>query len=278
MKNKYTTLLLVIAAIITIFLARAVMASVIPAPRTFEIFDILAVAGASLVLLKSHRHLRRGDWTTALILGAVIGAGMLFATLFTPYPFLGIVHDNIGQAWVRGLFTFLATLGGLAIMGQGGPVQLHAANGNWKGMSRGILIGFFVGLPLAVFNVFALQFTQRQPIQWQHPPSALLDALQPGITEEVIYRFATWGLLWLVLRNDLPTQAVWVTGLLVTLIHGYAHFDDLFLQSPLTALGMGAIITLLWGLPPMLLARHQGLESAITFHWIQDVARFVAGF
>lgn len=278
MKNKYTTLLLVIAAIITIFLARAVMASVIPAPRTFEIFDILAVAGASLVLLKSHRHLRRGDWTTALILGAVIGAGMLFATLFTPYPFLGIVHDNIGQAWVRGLFTFLATLGGLAIVRQGGPVQLHAANGNWKGMSRGILIGFFVGLPLAVFNVFALQFTQRQPIQWQHPPSALLDALQPGITEEVIYRFATWGLLWLVLRNDLPTQAVWVTGLLVTLIHGYAHFDDLFLQSPLTALGMGAIITLLWGLPPMLLARHQGLESAITFHWIQDVARFVAGF
>ena len=278
MKNKYTTLLLVIAAIITIFLARAVMASVIPAPRTFEIFDILAVAGASLVLLKSHRHLRRGDWTTALILGAVIGAGMLFATLFTPYPFLGIVHDNIGQAWVRGLFTFLATLGGLAIVRQGGPVQLHAANGNWKGMSRGILIGFFVGLPLAVFNVFALQFTQRQPIQWQHPPSALLDALQPGITEEVIYRFATRGLLWLVLRNDLPTQAVWVTGLLVTLIHGYAHFDDLFLQSPLTALGMGAIITLLWGLPPMLLARHQGLESAITFHWIQDVARFVAGF
>ncbi len=278
MKNKYTTLLLVIAAIITIFLARAVMASVIPAPRTFEIFDILAVAGASLVLLKSHRHLRRGDWTTALILGAVIGAGMLFATLFTPYPFLGIVHDNIGQAWVRGLFTFLATLGGLAIVRQGGPVQLHAANGNWKGMSRGILIGFFIGLPLAVFNVFALQFTQRQPIQWQHPPSALLDALQPGITEEVIYRFATWGLLWLVLRNDLPTQAVWVTGLLVTLIHGYAHFDDLFLQSPLTALGMGAIITLLWGLPPMLLARHQGLESAITFHWIQDVARFVAGF
>ena len=111
MKNKYTTLLLVIAAIITIFLARAVMASVIPAPRTFEFFDILAVAGASLVLLKSHRHLRRGDWTTALILGAVIGAGMLFATLFTPYPFPGIVHDNIGQAWVRGLFTFLATLG-----------------------------------------------------------------------------------------------------------------------------------------------------------------------
>lgn len=215
---------------------------------------------------------------TALILGAVIGVGMLYATLFSPYPFLGIIRDNIGQAWVRGLFTFLATLGGLAIMRQGGPLQLHAANGNWKDMSRGILIGLAIGLPLAVFNIFALQFTQRQPIQWQHPPSALLDALQPGITEEVIYRFTMWGLLWLVLRNDLPTQAVWASGLLATLIHGYAHFDDLFLQSPLLGLGMGALIILLWGLPPLILARRRGLESAIAFHWIQDVARFVTGF
>ena len=163
-------------------------------------------------------------------------------------------------------------------MRQGGAVQLHAANGNWKDMSRGTLIGLAIGLPLAVFNVFALQFTQRQPIQWQHPPSALLDALQPGIMEEVIYRFALWGLLWLVLRNDLPTRAVWASGLLATLTHGYAHFDDLFLQSPLTALGVGALIILLWGLPPMLLAHRQGLESAIAFHWIQDVARFVTGF
>ena len=278
MKNKYTTLFLLIAAIIMIFLARAVMASMPSAPRTFEIFDILTAAGAILILLKKYRNLRRGNWMTALILGAVIGVGMLFATLFSPYPFLGILRDNIGQAWVRGLLTFLATLGGLAIMRQGGPVQLHAASGNWKDMSRGILIGLAIGLPLAVFNVFALQFTQRQPIQWQHPPSALLDALQPGITEEVIYRFTMWGLLWLVLRNDLPTRAVWASGLLATLIHGYAHFDDLFLQSPLLGLGMGALIILLWGLPPLILARRQGLESAIAFHWIQDVARFVTGY
>ena len=152
MKNKHTTLFLLIAAIIMIFLARAVMASAIPAPRTFDIFDILTVAGAFLILLKNHRHLRRGDWMTALILGAVIGVEVLFATLFSPYPFLGIVRDNIGQAWVRGLFTFLATLGGLAIIRQDGPLQLHAANGNWKDMSRGILTGLAIGLPLAVFN------------------------------------------------------------------------------------------------------------------------------
>jgi hypothetical protein len=37
-------------------------------------------------------------------------------------------------------------------------------------------------------------------------------------------------------------------------------------------------LTLIWGLPPFFLARRRGLEAAIAFHWIQDVARFLAGF
>jgi hypothetical protein len=145
-------------------------------------------------------------------------------------------------------------------------------------MLRGVWIGLAVGLPLAVFNVFALMFTQGQSITWQNPLSALLDALQPGIVEEVIYRFALWGLLWMVLLKTLPDKAVWLAGLLSMLVHSYAHFDDLFLQSPLTGFGMGAGIALFWGLPLTVLARRRGLESAVAFHWIQDVARFVAGF
>ncbi len=54
--------------------------------------------------------------------------------------------------------------------------------------------------------------------------------------------------------------------------------DDLFLQAPLVALGMGAVLALFWGLPPLILARRRGLESAIAFHWLQDAARFLAGF
>lgn len=278
MKNKYAAFFLLLAAIITIFLARAWLASAVAVPRTFEIFDILTVAGALLVLLKGYRNLQRTDWITALILGAIVGAEMVFATLFSPYPFLGFVRDSAGQAWVRGTFTFLATLGGLALMRQGGPVRFHISDGNWKGAGRGVIIGLAVGLPLAVLNIFALQSTQGRSIDWQNPLAAVLDALQPGIFEEVIYRFTLWGLLWLALRNDLPTHAVWAAGLLATLIHGYAHFDDLFLQSPLMGLGMGAALIALWGVPPLLLARRRGIESAIAFHWIQDMARFVTGF
>lgn len=261
-----------------VFVARTWLASNFTVSRTFEIFDVLTVAGAFFVLLKGFRSLRRGDLILALVLGAAVGAGMMFATLFSPYPFFGVVRSNAGQAWVRGSFTFLATLGSLAIMRQGGPVQFHAANGNWRDMSRGILLGLAIGLPLAVLNVFALQFTQGQSIQWQNPFAALLDALQPGIVEEVIYRFALWGLLWLVLRNSLPEKAIWLSGLLSMLVHTYSHFDDLFIQSPLMALGMGFVLALIWGLPPLLLAHRRGLESASAFHWIQDVARFLAGF
>ncbi len=278
MKRPYTSLFLLIVMIVIVFIARILLAPIFKAPRTFEIFDTLTVAGAFFVLLKSFRSLQWRDWMTALVLGAVVGVGMLFATLFSPYPFFGIVKSNAGQALIRGIFTTLAGLGGLAMMRQGGPVQFHAAIGNWRELSRGILLGLAIGLPLAVFNVFALRFTQGQPIQWQNPFAALLDALQPGIVEEVIYRFALWGLLWLVLRNSLSQKANWLSGLLAMLVHNYSHFDDLFIQSPLMALGMGAILALAWGLPPLLLARRRGLESAIAFHWIQDVARFLAGY
>jgi hypothetical protein len=41
---------------------------------------------------------------------------------------------------------------------------------------------------------------------------------------------------------------------------------------------MGLVMVLLWGVPPTILALRRDLESAIAFHWIQDAARFLAGF
>lgn len=281
MKNRfiqYGPLALLTAGILALFLTRSLLAAHYDVPRLNELFSLLTIAGSLVVLLTGFRRLRRGDWVCAILVGAIVSAGMSFATLFTPYPFLDIVRSNPAHALVRGLMTSLAALGGLVMMRRGGPVQLHAADGSRAKTLRGIMIGLAVGLPLAVLNVFALQITQGHAILWQKPYSAVLDALQPAIVEEMIYRFALWGLLWIVLNKTLPQKAVWLAGLFAMLIHNYAHFDDLFLQSPLTALGMGAVLALFWGVPPLILARRRGLESAIAFHWIQDAARFVAGF
>lgn len=75
----------------------------------------------------------------------------------------------------------------------------------------------------------------------------MLDALQPSVVEEVLYCFVLWGLLWLMLRNSIPKQAVRLSGLLSMMVHNYSHFDDLFLKSPLMAAGMRAILALFWG-------------------------------
>ena len=275
---SFKSVFLLTAVILTIFVGRTLLAAVHDTVRLFDLFSSLTLLGALAVLLRDSRHLQRSDWLTALSLGALVGVGMLFATLFSPYPFFGLVGDNVGQALIRGILTAVATLGGLVIMRQGGPVQFHVAAGNWRKAGQGILVGLVVGLPLAVLNAFALQLTQGQKIQWQNPLAAMLDALQPGIVEEAIYRFALWGLLWLLSRKSLPGQAVWLAGVLAMLVHNYSHFDDLFIQSPWAALGMGAVLALVWGAPSLILAHRRGLESAIAFHWIQDVARFLAGF
>ncbi len=276
-KPKYAVLVGLTMSVLALFVVR-VLANPFVTLHTFYFFDALIMAGAFWVIVKYRRDLRWSDWLLAFALGAGVGVGMLFATLFSPYPFLGLVKSNPSQALLRSSFMTLATLGGLALMRQNGPVQFHIANGAWKKASWGILVGLSVGLPLALLNVFALQLTQRYPIEWQNPIAALSDALQPAVVEEVMYRFMLWGLLWLILRNSLPTQSVWLAGLLAMLIHNYSHFDELFVQAPLAALGMGAAMALLWGLPSVILARWRGLESAIAFHWVQDAARFLAGF
>ncbi len=276
--SHYGMFLLLVMGIIAVFVVRTALAVSGDPPRLNDLFTVITLAGSLVIWIVGYRSLHRSDWIVAVSLGAGIGVTMSFATLFSPYPFLGIVRDNLGQGLVRGFCTTVAVLGGLVIMRQGGPVQFRIANCEWRKLVSSLALGLAVGVPLAVLNIFALQLTRGKPIIWQFPPAAMLDALQPGIVEEVIYRFAFLGLLWLAMRKQLPNQAVWLSGMLALLVQNYMHFDDLFLQAPLVALGMGLILALLWGLPTTILALRRDMEAATAFHWIQDAARFLAGF
>lgn len=275
---KYGALLLLAGGILAIFSVRTALAAYGNPPRLNDLFTALILAGSVGVSVAGRRLLHRSDWAAAALIGALVGLTMLPATLYSPYPFFGIVSSNLGQALVRGFSTTLAMLGGLVIMRQGGPVQVLSALGEWRRLGRGLLFGLALGLPLAVVNVFALQLTQGRPIAWQNPLAAALDALQPGIVEEAVYRFAFLGLLWLALRKPLPRQAAGLSALLVLLAHSYGHFDDLLLAAPLAALGMGLALLVLWGLPLTYLALRRGLEPAVAFHWLQDALRFLAGY
>ena len=275
---NYSVLIYLVAGILSVFVIRTGMAVICDPPRLGDLFTAAILGCSSVILLKGYRSLHTSDWVIAVSLGLVIGVSMFFATVFTPYPFLGVVRDNLSQAFTRGFSTMVAASGGLVIMRQGGPVHFSVANGDWHKFGKSLVLGLGVGFPLAVLNVFALQLTEGQIITWQNPLAAMVDALQPGIVEEVVYRFAFLGFLWLTLRNQMPKQAAWLSGLLALLVHNFMHFDDLFVEAPLVVLGMGIVMALLWGLPPTILALRRDLESAVAFHWIQDAARFLAGF
>jgi hypothetical protein len=278
MSTRYSTFIYISAGILFLFVARTLLAVRFPMPRLNDIFTALTVAGSLIVLLKRFSQIKISDWLIGIGAGLLVGVTMYYATLFTPYDFLGIVQGNVAQALARGVCTFIAMLGGLAIMRQGGTVQVSLARGNIRKMFVNILIGLAIGLPLAILNVFALQFTQGQSIAWQNPLAALSDALQPALVEEIVYRFAFLGLVWRLLQNSMPRGAGWQAGLLALFVHNFMHFDDLWLEAPLVALGMGLVMALVWGLPPTILALRRDLESAVAFHWIQDAARFLTGF
>jgi hypothetical protein len=93
-----------------IFLGRALLSTHFTMPYTFHLFDAITAVAAILVLLKGYPYLHGADWFIALALGLVIGIGVLFASLFSPYPFFRVVRSHEGQAMLRGFFTLTATL------------------------------------------------------------------------------------------------------------------------------------------------------------------------
>lgn len=275
---RYSTFFYLFAGILFVFVARTLLAVRIPVPRVNDLFTVFTLAGSLIVLLTGFGQIKTSDWLIGIGAGLFVGVTMYYATLFTPYDFFGVVRGPLAQALGRGVSIFIAMLGGLAIMHQGGPVRASLAQGDLRKTFISLVIGLAIGAPLAILNIFALQFTQGQPITWQSPFAALSDAFQPAIVEEVVYRFAFLGLMWMLIRRSMPQSADWLAGLLALFVHNFMHFDDLWLQAPLTALGTGLVMALIWGLPPTILALRRDLESAIAFHWIQDAARFLAGF
>ncbi|MBX2997020.1 MAG: CPBP family intramembrane metalloprotease [Caldilineaceae bacterium] len=275
---RWLVLLVLGAAILAIFIGRTWLARTVNLPRLFELFDLITVIGSAAVLVVGYRILTRTDWIISLGIGLFIGLHLPFATLFSPYPFFDLVRDIRFEALIRGSFTAMACLSGIVIMRWGGPVRLRMAQGGWRQALIGFGFGAAVGIPLAILNVFANAWTQGRSFAWQHGLAAAMDALQPGVVEEVLYRFAFLGLLWLALRGTWPhRQAIWLAGLLSLLVHTFGHFSDEFIHAPMTALIMGTVLALLWGVPLTVLALRRDLESATGFHWMQDFARFWAG-
>lgn len=242
-----------------------------------DVFDVGIVAASVVVLAFGRRSLKRVDWLLAAATGASMGL-LVPSTGF--YPLLGWIASPGGSAWVavlHGVGVSVAVLAGLVVLRRGGPVASRFAGGKWVAGLRSLWFGAAIGLPLAAVNAYANTLTQGRPFELQGSLFALLEALEPGVVEEVVYRFALIGIVWLVLRPHWGGRAAWMSGVFVMLVHSYAHYGNVLLEQPLLYVGFGAVLAIVWGLPLTVLALRRDLESAVGFHWVQDALRFMGG-
>jgi hypothetical protein len=244
----------------------------------FEAFDTLVVL-ASLGVVATGLHLLR---RRHVVLAVVAGLGLGLLVPFTGfYPLLGwLVPPGIERAWSalgHGAGVSVALLAGIVIARRGGPVRLRLAGGDVRSAVQGLGFGALVGLPLAALNAVANVVVQGRPFAWQASAFPFVEALEPGLVEEIVYRFALLGLVWLALRPYWGRHAPWLAGAFALLVHTFAHNGELLLTQPLVYLGFGAVLAVVWGVPLTVLALRRDLESAAGFHWVQDAVRFMGG-
>ena len=248
-----------------------------PVPQLFQLFDTLVLLGSLAVIMRGYQHLRVRDAWLALVVGALLG-GLVPATGF--YPLLAWTTPGASDglvALLHGTGVAIALLAGIVVLQRRGPVRLHAASGAWTSSLAGLGIGAAIGLPLAAINAYANTLVQGRPFAWQASAFPLLEALEPGLVEEIVYRFALLGIVWLLLRPSWGRRAGWLAGVVVLLVHTFAHNGELLLSDPLMYVAFGTVLAVVWGVPLTILALRRDLESAAGFHWVQDAARFLGG-
>jgi hypothetical protein len=262
------------AVVICVFVIRTILASSYAVPALFDIFNLGILVLSGGILIRWYLYLNRLDSLIAVGAGVIFGS---FVNLTSFYPLLRF-YDPILTSIGHGASLTIILAAALILMRKDGPVHFELANNEFQRTQRGILLGLLLGIPFAILNAVAFSLMQGQPFALQDPLISALGALQPGFVEEVVYRFTFLSMVWYVLKDYNPKYAIPLAAALALIVHNYAHLSDLFVMQPLFAIVYGAIVCILFGLPPTLLALRKNLECAIAFHWMVDFVRFLAGF
>lgn len=139
------------------------------------------------------------------------------------------------------------------------------------------LLGAVVSIPLAVINV--LFFAIQGQVQMENLLYSAVMALKPAISEEVIFRYflMACSLRWLQGKVTKRFLSIYMYILMV-LPHTLLHYPDMILSSPMNAILMIILNSVVFGFPMAYLMKRKNLQMAVGMHWFIDFARFAAGF
>ena len=155
---------------------------------------------------------------------------------------------------------------------------VHAFSSSPGLIGKSLLVGALLALPLAGLNNLYF-YLNSSGISMQNVFVSAVEALRPGIAEEVIYRYFILALCFSFMGSKEPTHWQMVMAVFLAVVpHSLNHLPDLFLRNVWMGFVMLLLTSLLFGLPMALLQIKRDLESAIAFHWVIDFLRFLFGF
>ncbi len=167
---------------------------------------------------------------------------------------------------IMGLVTIPAYLGAMSILkDSNNEVSVIRSGKKQIAVSFSIAIG--IGIFLGVINLLLANF----PINFSVKLKWFLDAINAGVTEEIIFRLFFFAICVAIVKDKKMSKAENVLSyLIMTIPHVLIHFN-------FETVDLGSIIVLfvLFGLPFAVLQRKRDLASAIVAHSVVDLIRFV---
>ena len=114
---------------------------------------------------------------------------------------------------------------------------------------------------------------------FESPAFSAFIALQPGIAEEIIFRFFIMNVLMVVLSKYFSKNTAIILSFIFAIVpHSLIHFSELWIVNPIGAISMLILTCSLFGFPMAYLQYKRDLETAIAFHWCIDFIRFWGGY
>ena len=145
-------------------------------------------------------------------------------------------------------------------------------------ITTSLVLGVILAIPLALINNLYF-YLNTGAVHFQNLIYSAFEALSPAIHEEIIFRFFVLAFSLSLLRYSPHRRLVMLTAICLAVIpHSLNHLPDLFLEAPTMAVTLLVLTSILFGLPMAVLQIKRNLETAISFHWLIDFARFLFGF
>lgn len=140
--------------------------------------------------------------------------------------------------------------------------------------------GILVGILPAILNVLEYYIQDGYvlpPFSMDGFFSAAVRALQPGISEEIVFRFFLYAFILNAFKGAIPktTFATVMTYALLIIPHGVMHYPASdFVTNPIGTVLNLTYMCCVFGIPAVWLLKNKSLYSAIAFHWFVDFIRF----